>query len=65
MGNPEKLAALSTQDTGQIQTKQKTQQKKTKKMSNADPTKYKSALKKHCFIITGTFYCTNVNPILF
>ena len=38
MDNPEKLATLCTQGTGQRQTKQKTQYRK-KKMSNRDPTK--------------------------
>ena len=43
MDNPEKMAALGTQDTGRRQTKQTTTIKnttqKTKKMSNTDPIK--------------------------
>jgi len=39
MDNPEKLATLGIQDIEQRQTKQKTQHKKTRKMSNTDPTK--------------------------
>jgi hypothetical protein len=39
MDNPETLATLGTQDTGQRQTKQKNRKQKTKKLSNTDPTK--------------------------
>jgi hypothetical protein len=39
MDNPETLATLGTQATGQRQTKQKNRKQKTKKLSNTDPTK--------------------------
>jgi hypothetical protein len=39
MDNPETLATLGSQDTGQRQTKQKNTTQKTKKMSNTDTTK--------------------------
>jgi hypothetical protein len=39
MDNPEKLATFDTEDTGQRQTKQKTQHRNLKKMSNTDTTK--------------------------
>ena len=38
MDNPEKISALSTQDTGQRQAKQKTQHRKLKKMDYTDQT---------------------------
>jgi hypothetical protein len=39
MDNPEILATLCTQDTGGRQKKITTQQKKTKMLSNTEPTK--------------------------
>ena len=39
MNNPETLAALGIQDTGQRQAKKNHTTQKTKKMSNSDPTK--------------------------
>ena len=41
MYNPETLATLDTQDTGQGKTKTENTAQKTKKMSNTDPTKYR------------------------
>ena len=39
MNNPETLATLGRQDTGRRKTKQKTQHRKLKKVSNTDTTK--------------------------